>query len=369
MLLSQNTAGDDNKCFFEATHMKRIWYLILVPSALLLAPTLSMAANNASQPAGESGEEGPSRPLALSRPARSKLDTPLPPKQTYVYTTAHGCDIRADVYRPVASQGPVPVIVWIHGGALILGSRTDINRFQLTEYLRAGYAVIAIDYRLAPETKLPDIIDDLRSAFTWVRKKGPELFGADPDRVAAVGHSAGGYLTLMSGFAVSPRPKALVSFYGYGDITNDWLRQPSAFYRQQQPLVSRERAFSKLISSPIAESTGNRRPFYLYCRQQGIWTQQVSGHDPAQEAAYFLPFCPVRQVSPDYPPTLLLHGDKDTDVPYSESLAMNEQLSRFEVPHEFITIPDGGHGFDAETNQPAVREAFQAVLRFLKKHL
>jgi acetyl esterase/lipase len=127
--------------------------------------------------------------------------------KTYTYKSTGGCDIKADV----VSHGPLekrPVVVWIHGGALIMGSRTGIPAF-LRELARdPGYAVVSIDYRLAPETKLPAIIEDIQDAHRWVRTQGPALFGADPDRIAAVGGSAGGYLTLMSGFCFDPRPKA-----------------------------------------------------------------------------------------------------------------------------------------------------------------
>jgi acetyl esterase/lipase len=151
-------------------------------------------------------------------------------KTTYVYKTTKDCDIRAEVYRPSAVSSRTPVIVYIHGGALMMGSRTNINGQQLNAYIRAGYTVVSIDYRLAPEAKLPVIIEDLRDAFRWVRETAPRLFPIDPQRIAVVGHSAGGYLTLMSGFSVSPRPKALVSFYGYGDISADWIARPDPFY-------------------------------------------------------------------------------------------------------------------------------------------
>jgi acetyl esterase/lipase len=81
--------------------------------------------------------------------------------------------------------------------------------------------VVAIDYRLAPEAKLPAIVDDLRDAAAWIREQGPARFGIASERLAVAGHAAGGYLTLLSGHAVEPRPRALVSFYGYGDIAGD----------------------------------------------------------------------------------------------------------------------------------------------------
>src|SRR5262249_5081501 len=129
--------------------------------------------------------------------------------KTYTYKTVGDLPIKADVYR-LPGDEVRPVIVWIHGGALIVGTRNGPNGEQLKRDLNAGYVVVSIDYRLAPETKLDGIFEDVRDAFKWVRAKGPEEFKIDPKKVAVIGHSAGGYLTLMSGFAVEPRPQALI---------------------------------------------------------------------------------------------------------------------------------------------------------------
>jgi len=289
-------------------------------------------------------------------------------KHTYIYKTAGQCDIRADVYT--ADEGrPRPVLVWIHGGALIGGSRGNLPPNQGDRYLDAGFTVVSIDYRLAPETNLPAIIEDLRDSFRWIREAGPDLFHADPARVAAVGHSAGGYLTLMSGFCVEPRPNALVSFYGYGDIAGAWYSRPDPFYCRQ-PMVPPEEARRAVGQACISDDSGNRDRwrFYLYCRQRGLWPREVSGFDPDTEPEAFIPFCPVRNITPDYPPTLLLHGDNDTDVPYEQSVIMAEGLASAGVEHEFITIRGGGHGFDG-SGSPEASAAFERVLAFLRAHL
>jgi acetyl esterase/lipase len=289
---------------------------------------------------------------------------------TYTYKRAADCEIRADVHLP-PGEGPRPVIVWIHGGALILGARGGIAHWQLEMYLDAGCAVVSIDYRLAPETKLPAIIEDLQDAWRWVMREGPELFHADTRRVAVMGHSAGGYLTLMAGFCVEPRPSALVSFYGYGDIVGPWYSRPDPYYCRQ-PAVSQEEARRVVGQRAISESSGEqaqgRDRFYLYCRQQGIWPREVSGHDPDSEPEFFHPYCPVRNVDPHYPPTLLLHGDRDTDVPYEQSVLMADALSHAEVEHEMVTISDGDHGFDAARDRTAT-DALARVLSFLSARL
>ena len=266
---------------------------------------------------------------------------------THVYKTATGCEIGADVYGPAAgtSAGPAPAIVWIHGGCLMYGSCKGIHPRQLELYTRAGYAIVSIDYRLAPESLLPDIVEDLRDAFAWVRGPGAQEHGIDPERIAVVGHSAGGYLAQMSGVCVAPRPRAIVSFYGYGDIVGDWYAKPDPFYCKQ-PAVSEEES-GRLTKGPVISEPYEGRgkdKFYLYCRQHGFWQQEVGGHDP---------------------PTLLLHGDRDTDVPYEQSVLMAEELARHGVEHELVTMLGRGHGFDGKMDDPVVRDAFDKTLRFL----
>src|SRR5262245_32154216 len=130
-------------------------------------------------------------------------------RKTIVYKTVGNCEIKADVY--CASTGPVrPLIVWIHGGALMMGGRGDVAD-HLDIYLNAGYALVSIDYRLAPESKITAIIEDVQDAFRWIRGDAAKQFGFDPNRLAVIGHSAGGYLTLMTGICIEPRPQALIS--------------------------------------------------------------------------------------------------------------------------------------------------------------
>jgi acetyl esterase/lipase len=288
---------------------------------------------------------------------------------SYVYKTVGDCRIKADVYRPHVDTGPTAAIVFIHGGALINGSRIGVRPRQVESYLRAGYAVISIDYRLAPESKLPEIIEDLQDAFMWIYGRGPELFAIDPQRVAVVGYSAGGYLSLMSGCCIQPPPKAIVSFYGYGDIVGEWYSKPDPFYCSQ-PMVS-EKESGRAVVGPMCTAPNEGRgkeKFYLFCRQNGLWPKEVSGHDPDKEPAFFVPYCPVRNVSANYPPTLLLHGDLDNDVPYQQSVLMAEALASNNVKHELITMEGLGHGFDGKMDNPAVRDAFAKVLAFLDKH-
>lgn len=292
-------------------------------------------------------------------------------KNTYTYKIVDNHEIRANVYR-YPSEEIRPAIIWIHGGALIFGTRNWLSSDQLEKYLKSGHTVVSIDYRLSPESKLPAIIEDLEDAYAWVRAEGADMFKIDPDRIAIVGHSAGGYLTLMAGFRLRPRPRALVSFYGYGALTGSWYARPDPFYNQM-PAISKEQALEKvgvsvISSTPTLLSPDGRYQFYLYCRQQGLWPKEVGGHDPEKKRAWYSAYEPLHNVTSAYPPTMLLHGEKDTDVPFKQSVLMAEALKRQGVTHKLVTNPDWGHMFDdGQMEDRAVHAAFEQVLMFLEK--
>ena len=285
---------------------------------------------------------------------------------THTYKTLEGLQIRADVHR--ADNQTRPVAVWIHGGALIMGGRQGVPQPLLRRLAEAGFVVVSIDYRLAPETKLPGIIADVEDAFEWIRSRGPELFGADPDRIAALGSSAGGYLTLTAGFRVQPRPRALVSFWGYGDLIGPWYSTPSPHERHRRVVMSRGEALAQVSGPPIsnaADRAGDGGAFYQHCRQHGIWPNQVSVWDPRSQAEEFVPYMPLRNVTPDYPPTLLVHGTDDTDVPYEQSALMAEEFRRHGVRHELMTFDDAEHGLGGTRSQASAR-AYSAAVAFLQ---
>jgi len=288
--------------------------------------------------------------------------------ETFTYKTVGDLEIKLDLIR--ADDRTVrPLVVWIHGGALIMGHREGINRRALTMLLEGGFAVVSIDYRLAPESKLPAIIEDLEDAFRWLRAEGEKRLRVDTSRIAVMGGSAGGYLTLTAGYRVKPRPAALVAFWGYGDLIGDWYSKPSPHPRHQHSKLSREEAYRQVAGRPLADSRhrkGNGGAFYQFCRQRGEWPKAVSGWDPHAEAERFVPFMPVRNVTRDYPPTLLIHGTEDTDVPYEQSAMMARQLEKHGVEHRLISIPGGEHGLGGGDPR-RIDAAYLAALEFVKE--
>ncbi|MBN9523777.1 prolyl oligopeptidase family serine peptidase [bacterium] len=307
----------------------------------------------------------------LVAPPAGAADPPLP-KQTHTFKTVGGVKVQADVYR--ADDAAVrPVVVWIHGGALVTGNRKSVPS-NLLELCRAeGYALVSIDYRLAPEVKLPEVVADVADALRWVRGAGAKECRLDADRVVVTGGSAGGYLTLMAGAAVRPRPTALIAYWGYGDVDGDWYTTPSEFYRRTIPLIAREEAYKGVGGTPITGSEDGvdfkaRGRFYHYLRQNGQWTKEVTGFNPATDRTKLDPYCPVRNVTAEYPPTLLVHGTEDTDVPYQLSADMARELARHKVPHELVTVAGAGHGLSGG-NKKLTADAHARALAFIRTHL
>ena len=270
---------------------------------------------------------------------------------TYVYKKVGPLSIKADVYRHPGDQVR-PAAVWIHGGALIMGHRAQIDR-RVKEHMRdAGYVLISLDYRLAPETKLPEIIQDLEDAFAWIRRDGERLLRIDPARIAVIGGSAGGYLTLASGFRVEPPPTVLMSLWGYGDLVGDWYSKPSPHPRHNQRKVTRDEAYEQVSGPAIADSRdrdGDGGLFYQYCRQTGTWPNEVADWDPLAEPEKFRPFMPIENVSAKYPPTVLIHGTNDTDVPHEQSERMAQELEHHKVPRLLLSVPNAEHGLGGAT--------------------
>jgi len=270
--------------------------------------------------------------------------------------------MKCDVY-PGNAGGPVAV--YIHGGALIFGGRRDMPEAAIEPFKKAGYWVVSIDYRLAPETKLPRIIEDVRDALDWVRGGGSKAFDYDASKMAVIGASAGGYLALMAG-TFERKPKVLVSFYGYGDILGDWCVKPCPHYCRK-PLVSPQEVQQLIKGHEHSEVGGfDRFAIYVRSRQTGTWTGLASGYDIASEREKIERYCPILNIKDDYPPVILLHGDQDADVPYQQSLDMYNALQMRGLTAELVTYAGGDHGFDWNKNDANVPGLVERALAFTK---
>ena len=135
--------------------------------------------------------------------------------------------------------------------------------------------------------------------------------------------------------------------------------------------MCREEAFHQVSGPAIADTRdrkGNGGAFYVHCRQRGIWPKEISGWDPHTEAEKFDPYMAVKNVTPEYPPTLLLHGTEDTDVPYQQSVMMARELEKHGVEHRLISLQGGEHGFGG-ADPEAIASAYAQIVPFLDRHI
>jgi hypothetical protein len=106
----------------------------------------------------------------------------------------------------------------------------------------------------------------------------------------------------------------------------------------------------------------------MYYRQNGLWTREVSGFHQDSLAKEIVPYEPARNITREYPPTLLIHGTQDTDVPFEESVNMAEQFKEHGVPYIFLPIQKGEHEF-VGGNPAQIRDAYHAMMEFMTKYL
>lgn len=172
---------------------------------------------------------------------------------------------RLDIYYPTDAKG-FPTVVWFHGGGLT-GGRRDIPQALCDK----GFAVVGVDYRLAPRVKVADCVEDAAAAAAWV-VRNIASYGGDPELIFIAGHSAGGYLTSMIGL-----DKRWMAPYG----------------------IDPDTAFAALIPY-----SGQVVTHFARRRELGIPDTQVVVDDMA----------PLNYVRPDCRPVLILSGDREQEM-------------------------------------------------------
>lgn len=231
-----------------------------------------------------------------------------------------------DLILPKQRQAakPRPVILWLCGGAFQQMDRS-IWLPTLFPYAEQGYAVASADYRVSAQAPYPAAVQDVKAAIRFLRAHSDE-FRIDPNRIAVMGESAGGYLAAM---AAVDAPE-----YECGD----WLEQSSRVQAVVDYYGKVE--FSLHGTDPTCENA-------LACFLPG----EVSAEDVSA----------VNRIGPDAPPFLIFHGDKDPLVPIQESYDLRDALVRNGVRADLYVLENEGHGTDAFYQAP-IREI---ILKFL----
>jgi len=228
------------------------------------------------------------------------------------YLTVGIKELKLDLYSPKAMAKAAPLVVLIHGGCWMDGTRKEMAYYAVN-LARLGYVTASVSYRLSEEASYPAAIEDLRAAINWLTAHA-DKYNIDPSRIALLGGSAGGHLVEYLGYAANtptkdqpkgrgPKVKAIIPFYGWSDLTD-----PSVSYQYYMELF---------LGKKYADAPK------LY-----------------EEAS------PITHVDKGDPATLLLHGTIDTIVPITQSEKLVKKLAANDVPYIYAPFKGGYHGYD-----------------------
>jgi acetyl esterase/lipase len=257
-------------------------------------------------------------PPPLARPTLSYANC-------YVSEPAGYRPLHLDLHIP-PGDGPFPVVLWVHGGGWMSGSRVmlpeTVAPYGFHERMVArGYAVADVDYRLALEAAYPSQLVDVQSAIRWLRHYSGQL-GLDPGRFAALGESAGAHLAMMAGLAGQGELalQAVVNWYGPAHLT----------FRDADDPASN---LAILLGGPLSERMEFAR-----------WASPLHNlHDQA-------------------PPLLSVHGTDDDTVPVEHAVLLTEGLRQLGVRADLITADGAGHCFQGH---PDIGGLIESCIDFL----
>jgi acetyl esterase/lipase len=251
---------------------------------------------------------------------------------------------KLDVYRPrnagSGSTKPAPVLFQIHGGAWVIGDKSQQGLPLMLHLAAEGWVCVAINYRLSPRATWPEHLVDCKRALAWVREHIAE-YGGDPDMICVTGGSAGGHLAAMVGLTANEpqyQPDfesadttvaACVPFYGVYDFVD------------------------------LMESRGRRD------RALGLLGRWVMKTTLEEHPEVFEDASPINHVRPDAPPFFVIHGSRDNLAPVNQARRFVERLRAVsKEPVLYAEVPGASHAFDVFYSTRTDR-AVSAVDRFL----
>jgi alpha-L-fucosidase 2 len=247
------------------------------------------------------------------------------------YGQVDGLQLTLDVHVP-DGDGPFAAAILVHGGGWVAGDKQQYITYIFQPLSDAGFAWFSVNYRLAPQFKFPADADDVESAIRFVKANAAK-YNVDPKRIALIGESAGGHLVSYVGARnrADSRVAAVVSMYGVHDFV--------AAAVQWKPLPH------ELLD--------------LF----GITAVN------AETVPLLVKASPVAYISKEMPPFLLMHGSKDEDVPYEQSIEMCDQMKKAGAHCELITIQGAPHGMDHWESHAEWLWYKKALVEWLKKTL
>lgn len=264
----------------------------------------------------------------------------------------HYRPLRLDLYRPHPDGRPKPLIVHVHGGAWLTGTKRQggpIKDFPavLAQIAERGFVVASVEYRLDGEAKFPAAIQDVKAAIGFLRVHASE-FGIDPAHVGIFGGSAGGQLAALATTSCGVKAFDAVTKPGVPPPPSNCVQAGVSWY-----------GVHNFATTPTPPGNTGPQP-YLGCREFQC---------PAETMAFA---SPQTYVDRGDPPMLLIHGLADKLVAVSQTEEFEAALKKARVPVQAIYIAGVDHGFvgksDTDTHA-AVLQALTVTVEFFEREL
>jgi acetyl esterase/lipase len=249
-------------------------------------------------------------------------------------------DVRVLVYLPTSVQGPLPALLWIHGGGYIMGS-ADAEDLTVKSIVSAiGCAAVSVDYRLAPETPHPGPVEDCYAALKWLSTHADEL-GIDPNWIAVGGSSSGGGLTAALAL-----------------LTRDRGEVPLVFQFLLAPMLD-DRTCTLAKPHPY---TGE----FIWTRESNRfgWTSLLGQEPGGPDVSPYAAAARAEHLE-GLPATFINVGALDLFL--EENLEYARRLMRAGVPTELHVYPGAYHGFRMEASAQVTQTAERDQLAALKR--
>jgi acetyl esterase/lipase len=252
-----------------------------------------------------------------------------------------------DVYFPEKRpEKRLPLLIWIHGGGWSGGSKAESPYLN---QLQRGYVAASLEYRFSQKAKFPAQIQDCQAAIRWLRANA-EKYGIDPDRIGVGGGSAGGHLAALVGTSGGKKAFPLI---GGNEDQSDRVQAVCDIFGPTN------------FWTVVAQADEDKNVKNIFKWNQGDPYSNLIGGKLGEDKEKCDAVSPVYYVSKDNPPFLILHGDRDTLVPYAQSVELNDLLADAGVEVTLQRLPGAGHGGPA-FGLPAVG---RLTTLFFDKHL
>ncbi|KAL2839430.1 Alpha/Beta hydrolase protein [Aspergillus pseudodeflectus] len=329
-------------------------------------------------------------------------------KTTYTYKTVEsGQSLEADVYycpQNSSPASPAPIALMIHGGGFTAGGKESIAANQLEELVALGFVVVSVNYRLCPTISLADgPLADCNDCYAWCQSSLPDLLerepgvAADPARIVALGHSAGGYLALMmvrpnwnpsraSSPAYDPLhqarnpnpPVAILDFYGAKYLSDDVWHRPNP---QMPRLNFAQEVLDQIWLEVPPPSTSILAQSDIPAPQSGLdftrpriaWLASALANGTLLQHIIrpgdYTGLDPSTYFKAGFPPVFFIHGTADKLIPFQLTEKSYYALRQCEVETVLRLVDGADHAFDEKVHRddPAfgvIKEGF----RFLAHH-